>query len=38
MLIPAGESWESLFNSLNKFSDDFMTERRQPRLQKREDF
>jgi antitoxin VapB len=38
MLIPAGESWEPLFNSLNKFSDDFMTERRQPRLQKREDF
>ena len=36
MLIPARGSWESLFNSLNKFSDDFMVERRQPKLQKRE--
>ncbi len=37
MLIPARGSWESLLNSLNKFSDDFMLERRQPKLQKRED-
>jgi len=36
MLIPSKESWESLFNSLNKFSDDFMTDRSQPGLQKRE--
>ena len=37
MLIPAKGSWESLFDSLNKFSDDFMSERKQPKLQKRED-
>jgi antitoxin VapB len=37
MLIPAKDSWESLFDSLNKFSDDFMAERKQPKLQKRED-
>ncbi|MBI5098535.1 MAG: antitoxin [Nitrospirae bacterium] len=36
MLIPAKGSWESLFDSLNKFSGDFMAERKQPRLQKRE--
>lgn len=36
MLIPAKGSWESLLNSLNKFSDDFMTKRKQPKLQKRE--
>lgn len=36
MLIPAKGSWESLFNSLNKFSDDFMAKRNQPRIQKRE--
>jgi len=35
VLIPAKGSWESLYNSLNKFSDDFMTERKQPKLQKR---
>jgi len=38
ILIPAKDSWESLFNSLSKFSDDFMTERRQPAVQKREKF
>jgi antitoxin VapB len=36
ILIPAKGSWESLLNSLNKFSDDFMTERQQPGIQKRE--
>jgi len=38
MLIPAQDSWESLFESLDKFSDDFMTERKQPKVQKRETF
>ncbi len=36
MLIPAKGSWQSLFNSLSKFSDDFMAERKQPRAQSRE--
>jgi antitoxin VapB len=38
MLIPAKDSWDSLFDSLNKFSDDFMTERKQPKVQVRETF
>jgi antitoxin VapB len=38
MLIPAKGSWESLLNSLNKFSDDFMADRRQPKLEDREGF
>lgn len=38
MLIPAKDSWESLFESLDKFSDDFMTERKQPKVQTRETF
>lgn len=36
MLIPAKGSWQSLFNSLDKFSDDFLEERKQPLTQKRE--
>lgn len=36
MLIPAKGSWQSLFNSLDKFSDDFLAERKQPPTQKRE--
>jgi antitoxin VapB len=36
MLIPAKGSWQSLFNSLDKFSDDFLAERKQPMTQKRE--
>jgi antitoxin VapB len=36
MLIPAKGSWQSLFNSLSKFSDDFMADRKQPRAQSRE--
>jgi antitoxin VapB len=35
-LIPSKGSWQSLFNSLDKFSDDFMTARQQPRTQNRE--
>jgi antitoxin VapB len=38
MLIPVQDSWESLFESLDKFSDDFMTERKQLKVQKRETF
>jgi antitoxin VapB len=38
MLIPAKDSWESLFDSLDKFSDDFMSERKQPKVQTRETF
>jgi antitoxin VapB len=36
VLIPAKNSWDSLLGSLDKFSADFMTERRQPTAQKRE--
>lgn len=38
VLIPAENSWETLIHSLDKFSDDFMSERKQPKAQKREDF
>jgi antitoxin VapB len=38
VLIPAKNSWDTLIQSLDKFSDDFMAERRQPKTQKREDF
>ena len=37
VLIPANNSWDTLFNSLAKFSDDFMAERNQPEQQVRED-
>lgn len=37
-LIPRSDSWESLFNSLKKFSDDFMGDRAQPELDKRANF
>jgi antitoxin VapB len=36
ILLPAKNSWDSLVASLNEFSDDFMTERRQPKAQRRE--
>lgn len=36
VLIPAKGSWDILVNSLDKFSLDFMKERKQPRMQKRE--
>jgi len=38
VLIPTKNSWDTLIQSLDKFSDDFMVERKQPKLQKREDF
>ena len=37
VLIPTKNSWDTLIQSLDKFSDDFMVERKQPKLQKRED-
>ena len=36
ILIPAKGSWDSLLESLDMFSADFMTERRQPPAQERE--
>ncbi len=37
-LIPRSDSWNSLFDSLKKFSRDFMSERIQPDLDKRDSF
>jgi len=37
-LIPRSDSWNSLFDSLKKFSRDFMSERVQPDLDRRESF
>lgn len=36
ILIPAKNSWDALLKSLDKFSDDFMTDRKQPKSQLRE--
>ena len=36
ILIPKDDPWESLIGSLNDFSDDFMADREQPVLDKRE--
>jgi antitoxin VapB len=38
MLIPYQESWQSLFDSLDQFSDDFMESREQPEQQIRHRF
>lgn len=38
LLIPRNDSWNSLVGSLKKFSRDFMDERAQPELDKRESF
>lgn len=37
LLLPANGAWDSLVQSLAKFSDDFMDERAQPSGQDRED-
>ena len=37
VLLPEQDSWNTLFDSLDRFSDDFMNERSQPETQKRED-
>jgi len=36
ILIPKDNPWESLINSFDKFSDDFMAEREQPPMEDRE--
>ena len=36
VLLPQEQSWDSLFDSLTHFSNDFMDRRRQPRPQKRD--
>ena len=38
LLIPAKNSWDTLIQSLDKFSDDFMIERKQSKVQSRDDF
>ncbi|WP_353571901.1 type II toxin-antitoxin system VapB family antitoxin [Candidatus Albibeggiatoa sp. nov. BB20] len=37
ILLPVQISWDSLFNSLDEFSDDFMSNRQQPSQPLRED-
>ena len=37
VLLPFHDPWRPLFDSLDKFSDDFMEERKQPKEQNRED-
>jgi antitoxin VapB len=37
VLIPANNPWESLFESLDEFSSDFMSSREQPQYQTRDD-
>jgi antitoxin VapB len=37
LLIPHHDSWQTLFDSLDQFSDDFMASRDQPEQQARED-
>lgn len=37
ILIPAENPWDSLINSLAKFSDDYLEDRNQPDQQERED-
>jgi antitoxin VapB len=36
LLIPKDNPWDSLMNSLDKFSHDFMAERDQPNIEERE--
>lgn len=36
ILLPYRDSWETLFDSLEQFSDDFMSDRQQPESQERE--
>lgn len=38
ILLPIKKSWDHLFKSLDKFSDDFMAEREQPEIQIRKGF
>ena len=36
VLVPYQEPWQSLFDSLDRFSDDYMKDREQPAVQERE--
>ncbi len=36
ILMPVKKGWDSMLRSLSKFSDDFMGERNQPQIDKRE--
>ena len=38
ILLPKMEKWDLMFSSLDKFSDDFMSDRTQPPLEEREEF
>jgi antitoxin VapB len=38
MLIPKDSKWETLIKSLDNFSDDFLENRNQPEIQRREEF
>ncbi|MEK6776933.1 MAG: type II toxin-antitoxin system VapB family antitoxin [bacterium] len=38
VLLPVKNSWDTMIQSLDKFSGDFMAARKQPKAQKREDF
>ncbi len=38
LLMPVKKDWKSMFDSLSKFSDDFMEKREQPEIDEREDF
>ncbi len=37
ILIPKDSKWETLVNSLDEFSDDYLEERNQPEIQSRDD-
>ena len=37
VLLPEQDSWKTLFDSLDRFSDDFIKERSQPKTPRRED-
>jgi antitoxin VapB len=38
ILLPIKNSWQTLFDGIENFSDDFMNDRNQPATQEREDF
>jgi len=37
VILPIKQKWDTLFASLDKFSDDFMIERIQPKIEKRDE-
>ena len=37
VILPIKQKWDALFTSLDKFSDDFMSERIQPEMEKRDE-